>query len=155
MSGFVGKMASAGTRAVTVSGPKLALKILQQISVKLGWLMNKSLLSMHIIFFPDLKIPNVANWSKPRLSKFWYYAKVELIPPTPAEFPKISKGISDIVASAKTGKWKQLTVREAWLNTLVAVEVCFWFFIGEQIGRRSLIGYNIDLAVEPPKHNII
>ncbi|XP_077867068.1 ATP synthase F(0) complex subunit g, mitochondrial-like [Saccoglossus kowalevskii] len=123
MSGFVGKMASAGTRAVTVSGPKLAL--------------------------------NVANWSKPRLSKFWYYAKVELIPPTPAEFPKISKGISDIVASAKTGKWKQLTVREAWLNTLVAVEVCFWFFIGEQIGRRSLIGYNIDLAVEPPKHNII
>ncbi|XP_033641518.1 ATP synthase subunit g, mitochondrial-like [Asterias rubens] len=98
--------------------------------------------------------PKVAGdamqWSKPRLSKFWYYARVELTPPSPADIPAIQKGFSNIVASARTGKWKQLTTKEAWLNTLVCVEVAFWFFIGEQIGRRSIIGYNVKSDFEEP-----
>jgi len=90
-----------------------------------------------------------AEYSKPRLAKFWYYAKVELVPPTPGEFPAIQKGIADIIKSAQTGKFANLTVKEAWLNTLVCAEVAFWFFIGEQIGRRSVIGYNVKSDYEP------
>ncbi|XP_071841685.1 ATP synthase subunit g, mitochondrial-like [Apostichopus japonicus] len=97
--------------------------------------------------------PKVAGdalqWSRPRLSKFWYYARVELTPPMPADVPAISKGFSKIVDSAKTGKFMNLTVKEAWVNTLVCAEVAFWFFIGEQIGRRSFVGYNIKSDYEP------
>ncbi len=33
--------------------------------------------------------------------------------------------------------------QEAWINTLVTAEVVCWFFVGECIGKRSLIGYNV------------
>ncbi|XP_070548190.1 ATP synthase subunit g, mitochondrial-like [Ptychodera flava] len=97
----------------------------------------------------------LVEWSTPRLRTFWYYARVELVPPKPSEFPAVQKGLQDVVASARTGKWKNVTVRQAWLNTLIAMEICFWFFVGEQIGRRSVVGYNVKLAVEPPKHSPI
>ncbi|XP_077985752.1 ATP synthase F(0) complex subunit g, mitochondrial-like [Glandiceps talaboti] len=97
----------------------------------------------------------LVQWSTPKLKTFWHYAKVELIPPKPSEIPAVQKGLQEVIAAAKTGKWKTLTVREAWLNTLVAVEICFWFFIGEQIGRRSMVGYDVKLAIEPPKHSPI
>ena len=70
------------------------------------------------------------------------YALVELVPPSPKDIPAIRSGIQKLMHSAKSGSYKQLTVREAWLNTLVAVEVYCWFFIGECIGRRHLVGYN-------------
>ncbi|XP_033119747.1 ATP synthase subunit g, mitochondrial-like [Anneissia japonica] len=97
--------------------------------------------------------PKVASdafaYSKPRLTKFWYYAKVELAPPFPNEFPQVMKGVQDVVKSATTGKWAQLTVKEAWVNTLVCVEVAFWFFVGEQIGRKSIVGYDIKGDFKP------
>jgi F-type H+-transporting ATPase subunit g len=34
-------------------------------------------------------------------------------------------------------------VKQAALNTLVAVEVGCWFYVGEIIGRASLIGYSV------------
>lgn len=33
--------------------------------------------------------------------------------------------------------------QEAWLNTLVATEVICWFFIGECIGKGSLVAYKV------------
>ncbi|XP_041488123.1 ATP synthase subunit g, mitochondrial-like [Microtus oregoni] len=59
-------------------------------------------------------------YSKPRLATFWQYAKVELVPPTPAK---------KIIQSAKTGSFKHLTVKEAVLNGLVATEVWMWFYV--------------------------
>ena len=81
--------------------------------------------------------------AKPQLEVFMKYAKVELTPPTPGDIPAIRQSIGRIMSSARTGAYKNLTVREAWLNTLVTMEVCFWFYIGECIGKRHIVGYNV------------
>ncbi|CAO2625758.1 ATP synthase subunit g, mitochondrial, partial [Lemmus lemmus] len=48
------------------------------------------------------------TYSKPRLATFWQYAKVELVPPTPAELPAAIQSAKKIIQSAKTGSFKQL-----------------------------------------------
>uniref|UniRef100_A0A8C6CXL7 ATP synthase F(0) complex subunit g, mitochondrial n=1 Tax=Moschus moschiferus TaxID=68415 RepID=A0A8C6CXL7_MOSMO len=82
-------------------------------------------------------------YSKPRLATFWYYAKVELVPPTPAEIPTAIQSLKKIINGAKTSSFKQLTVKEALLNGLVATEVWMWFYIGEIIGKHGIIGYDV------------
>ena len=61
------------------------------------------------------KAPALVNaavtYSKPRLATFWYYAKVELVPPTPDEIPTAIQSLKKIINSAKTGSFKQLTVK--------------------------------------------
>ncbi|XP_054421087.1 ATP synthase subunit g, mitochondrial-like [Pteronotus mesoamericanus] len=93
------------------------------------------------------KAPVLVNaavtYSKPRLATFWQYAKVELIPPTPAEIPTAIQRLKKIVNSAQTGSFEQLTVKEALLNGLVATEVWMWFYVGEIIGKHGIIGYNV------------
>lgn len=64
----------------------------------------------------------------------------ELRPPTPAEIPR---AIRDLVKIFRERNWRNLTVREAWLNTLVTTEVICWFFVGEVIGKGTLIGYQV------------
>jgi F-type H+-transporting ATPase subunit g len=68
---------------------------------------------------------------------------VELVPPSPKDIPAIRSGINKLIHNAKSGSYKQLTVKQAWLNTLVAIEVYCWFFIGECIGKRHIVGYNV------------
>ncbi|XP_075224903.1 ATP synthase F(0) complex subunit g, mitochondrial-like [Lycorma delicatula] len=79
--------------------------------------------------------------AKPRWELFLKYAKVELTPPKPNEFGQVREGFSNLIGGFQTGRWKQLTVKEAWLNTLVATEVVMWFFLGEVIGKRHIAGY--------------
>lgn len=81
--------------------------------------------------------------ARPKLSTALYYARAETLPPNPTELPQIARGFSNLIRAARTGTYKQLTVREAWLNTLITVEVLGWFFVGEIIGRRSLVGYDV------------
>ena len=68
---------------------------------------------------------------------------VETAFPGPSEWGQVSKGISKVVKSAKTGAFMDLTLRDFSKNALVAVEVGLLFFVGEIIGRGNLIGYNV------------
>nr|ACR54103.1 ATP synthase subunit g [Palaemon varians] len=79
----------------------------------------------------------------PKLNTFVHYAKVELVPPTPGELGGVAAGLGNILKSAQSGAWKNLTVKEATLDTLVAAEVLCWFFIGECIGKGSVVGYQV------------
>lgn len=64
----------------------------------------------------------------------------ELRPPTPGEIPT---AIRDLVKLFSQRNWQNVTVRDAWRNTLVTTEVICWFFVGECIGKGTLIGYQV------------
>jgi len=79
----------------------------------------------------------------PKLNTFLRYAKVELVPPTPAEIPAAIADISTKVANLQRQTFREWTVRQTAINVVVGVEVACWFFIGECIGKGSLVGYDV------------
>ncbi|KAJ0182794.1 hypothetical protein K1T71_002163 [Dendrolimus kikuchii] len=93
------------------------------------------------------KLPSLVNTAiaqaRPKFGIFMKYAKVELAPPKLSEIPQIKAGFAKLLTSAKTGAWKNQTVKQATLNVLVGAEVLFWFYIGECIGKRHIVGYNV------------
>lgn len=81
--------------------------------------------------------------AKPKLKEFNRFAKVELYPPTPVEIPAIIRGFSDLIRAGTQGRWANVTVKEAMVNTCITIEVLCWFFVGECIGKRNIIGYDV------------
>jgi hypothetical protein len=47
----------------------------------------------------------------PKFQTFLKYAKVELRPPQPNEWPEIQKGFSNLITAARAQKWRNLTVK--------------------------------------------
>merc|ERR1711890_83564 len=85
----------------------------------------------------------VVRFSQSRLATFLKYAKVELAPPnlfSPKELGGIVKGSAGLVGNALTFKWATCTIGQATVNAVVVAEIACWFFIGECIGKGSLIG---------------
>jgi len=82
------------------------------------------------------------NSTKPVLKVWAQYAKVELTPPTFKDIRGIRSGFSSLAHSARTGRYRDVTVREAVINTLVAAEIYCWFYVGECIGKRHIVGYD-------------
>lgn len=66
-----------------------------------------------------------------------------MAPPKMSDWPAIKKSFMGLKDASLAGKFVDVTVKQACVNTLVAAEIAFWFYVGEIIGRRSLIGYNV------------
>lgn len=91
----------------------------------------------------SVSISGLGKKAQPHATKFWNNAKVEMLPPKMSDWPAIKKSFIGLKNAAVSGKFLDVTVKEACVNTLVAAEIAFWFYVGEIIGRRSLIGYNV------------
>ena len=81
--------------------------------------------------------------AQPHLQTFWGHARVELGPPTPGQWPEIKSGFSKLWNATLAGRFLDVSVSEATRNTLIAVEIGCWFYVGEIIGRKSIIGYKV------------
>ena len=80
----------------------------------------------------------VVDYSTPKLNTFWHYARVELTPPSPTDIPKITEGLSSLVKSAKTGKWKQVPVKVFKQVVIFKKELSHFFFLCLFLAYRKL-----------------
>uniref|UniRef100_A0A1B0CF28 ATP synthase subunit g n=1 Tax=Lutzomyia longipalpis TaxID=7200 RepID=A0A1B0CF28_LUTLO len=104
-----------------------------EVIIKIGRTIGKS----------ALFVKNIYMRTSPKVETFIKFARVELIPPTRQDLPAIREQCRSLYCQMLLGNWRYTTVREAWLNALVATEVLMWFFVGECIGKRHLVGYNV------------
>jgi len=82
--------------------------------------------------------------AKPRWALFKTYAKAELAPPlSPGELLGVTKAAGHLGTSIVKGRFLLNTTSSAATNVLIGAEIAMWFYVGEIIGRRSLIGYNV------------
>ncbi|CAI4232150.1 unnamed protein product [Auanema sp. JU1783] len=68
-------------------------------------------------------------------------ARHELAPPKSADWPIIKAEWKKVTQYIAGKQYNTLSVREALVYSAVALEIVFWFFIGEMVGRRYIFGY--------------
>merc|ERR1712080_222630 len=83
------------------------------------------------------------EWAKPRFATLVKYGKVELVPPTPIEVGQAVGQLAKYGGMAATFGWRNVTVRDAALNMIVATECLLWFFMGECLGKGTIVGYQV------------
>uniref|UniRef100_A0A0K0FZV0 ATP synthase subunit g, mitochondrial n=1 Tax=Strongyloides venezuelensis TaxID=75913 RepID=A0A0K0FZV0_STRVS len=67
--------------------------------------------------------------------------KKELAPPNAADIPAIKRDWATLLKALETRQYRNLTVKEFLVYSAVGMEILFWFFVGEMIGRRNVCGY--------------
>eukprot|EP00049_Salpingoeca_infusionum_P018081 m.355679 g.355679 ORF g.355679 m.355679 type:complete len:115 (+) comp17305_c0_seq1:283-627(+) len=80
---------------------------------------------------------------KPVLRQAGGLALRELGPPGPGALSSVKADVSKMLKSAQGLKFLNVTVEQAVNKSVLAVEVACWFYIGEMLGRGSIIGYNV------------
>jgi len=90
---------------------------------------------------------------KAKLMDAW---RNELAPPKPSEWPVIKRDWNRLVVALESDAYRQLTIREAIIYVVVLVEIGFWFFAGEVIGRRNFVGYVVPAtySVKKPEEKV-
>jgi len=83
----------------------------------------------------------IVRTAQPQFANFVRLAKVELVPS--ADVGGMLKGVGNLTKDALTFKWAQATMKDVAVNTVVVVEIACWFFVGECIGKGSLVGYQV------------
>ncbi|KXS20145.1 hypothetical protein M427DRAFT_403203 [Gonapodya prolifera JEL478] len=91
----------------------------------------------------------VLNWGVRTTQISWETIKLvashnRMLPPNPAEFSQAVSGLSGFFGAFRTGTWRYVTVRDAAALAARGVEIAGFFYVGEMIGRRSVIGYNVE-----------
>ncbi|CAI5440399.1 unnamed protein product [Caenorhabditis angaria] len=76
-----------------------------------------------------------------RLTILKAVGKHELAPPKSADWPAIRADFLKVQNFIQGKQYVNLTVKEGLVYTAVALEIVFWFFVGEMIGRRYIFGY--------------
>ncbi|RKP01529.1 hypothetical protein CXG81DRAFT_5823, partial [Caulochytrium protostelioides] len=66
----------------------------------------------------------------------------------PNNFGTAQTGYSNFVAGFRNGAWKKLTIAEVGSLVFAGITVGGFFWVGEMIGRRSVVGYDV-----PGAHN--
>ena len=81
--------------------------------------------------------------AKPKAQNFVKNASVEMAPPSPGEFMgRLNILKNDLLSGKSVARASELTVNEMAAKGLVVAEVALIFYLGEMIGRKSIIGYN-------------
>ncbi|KNC87433.1 hypothetical protein SARC_00470 [Sphaeroforma arctica JP610] len=78
-----------------------------------------------------------------RVARAWPAIKTELGPPAMDTWPQAKTAGLKLIESAKNKDYLNCTVKTALTNTMLVAEIGCWFFVGEIIGRGSLIGYSV------------
>ncbi|CAB03179.1 putative ATP synthase subunit g 1, mitochondrial [Caenorhabditis elegans] len=76
-----------------------------------------------------------------RLAILKAVGKHELAPPRSADIPAIKADWAKLQKFIETKQYVNLSIKESLVYSAVALEVVFWFFVGEMIGRRYIFGY--------------
>merc|ERR1712188_140454 len=79
---------------------------------------------------------------KPRFDKFTSLARVEMAAPSRAEFMAEMSKLKEADIAGMPSRFANITLNEIGARGLVVLEVALWFYVGEIIGRGSIVGYN-------------
>jgi F-type H+-transporting ATPase subunit g len=80
------------------------------------------------------------------------YVREQMQLPKIEQWPEAKKQWQELLHIYSSGAYREWTLKELLQRSLVAAEIMGFFVIGEMIGRRSIIGYNIQVADKDHHH---
>lgn len=76
--------------------------------------------------------------ARPKLQTFMRYAKVELVPPTPAELGEASQALAKGINTIRSGKWQSFTVRVSLFSVIHLFFIFFFILTSSRFQNSKL-----------------